>query len=333
MSAEKTSDNPVAPLPGEVDMLAAVVADMRDDSLKLIYADWLSERGDVRGEFLRQFLSDFHSSGKKRLPTSKPYVQGWRDVVGVTLMEGIRKFGLVQHKDAILGLARPTIALIPRRSKDEQLGIGEGKFGGCPDLPEGMDWPTWKKQPLCFLAQLNLAEIRSTVTARELPEHGLLSFFVFDDHERGMPMGEKGAVQILYVEETAALRRLQGLPGLSRANAVRPACLLLAYETLDLPEEESPWKKELKLGPDESERYANLRDTFCYSRHHLLGYSRITVVTEDPIPGADWRHLITFGSENNKLHWYWGDDHNLFFFVRERDLHKRRFQRLEVCNG
>src|SRR5947208_16752710 len=33
--------------------LAAIVDDPDDDSLRLIYADWLEEQGDPRGEFIR----------------------------------------------------------------------------------------------------------------------------------------------------------------------------------------------------------------------------------------------------------------------------------------
>lgn len=34
-------------------LVRAILENPRDDSLRLIYADWLEERGDVRGEFLR----------------------------------------------------------------------------------------------------------------------------------------------------------------------------------------------------------------------------------------------------------------------------------------
>ena len=33
--------------------IAALVANPNDDATRLVYADWLEERGDVRGEFLR----------------------------------------------------------------------------------------------------------------------------------------------------------------------------------------------------------------------------------------------------------------------------------------
>src|SRR5271170_4452357 len=37
----------------DADFLAAIRASPYDDALRLVYADWLEERGDPRGEFLR----------------------------------------------------------------------------------------------------------------------------------------------------------------------------------------------------------------------------------------------------------------------------------------
>src|SRR5690349_6703751 len=69
-----------AVLPGEADMLAGVVADLRDDTRKLVYADWLEEHGDPRGRFLRRFLAAFGPSGKGQLSGSRPFSQAWRDL-------------------------------------------------------------------------------------------------------------------------------------------------------------------------------------------------------------------------------------------------------------
>src|SRR5687768_14833826 len=39
--------------PRENELLDAVFADPSDDAARLVYADWLSERGDKRGEFIQ----------------------------------------------------------------------------------------------------------------------------------------------------------------------------------------------------------------------------------------------------------------------------------------
>lgn len=47
--AHNPLSDPAAVHPGEAEMLAAVLADLTDDLPKLVYADWLEERGDPRG--------------------------------------------------------------------------------------------------------------------------------------------------------------------------------------------------------------------------------------------------------------------------------------------
>ena len=55
--------DPAAALPGEADILANVLADLSDHDAKLVYADWLEERDDPRGELLRKFVTA-HRAGK-----------------------------------------------------------------------------------------------------------------------------------------------------------------------------------------------------------------------------------------------------------------------------
>src|SRR4051812_24479251 len=38
--------------------IAAILADPEDDLRRLIYADWLDERGDVRGDFIRSQIAE-----------------------------------------------------------------------------------------------------------------------------------------------------------------------------------------------------------------------------------------------------------------------------------
>jgi uncharacterized protein (TIGR02996 family) len=46
----------------EAEMLAVIRADPDDDQARLVYADWLSERGDERGELLVLEHADWHGS-------------------------------------------------------------------------------------------------------------------------------------------------------------------------------------------------------------------------------------------------------------------------------
>ena len=321
-----------ARLPGEADILATVVADLRDETPRLVYADWLEERSDPRGAFLRKFVAAARGAGDARLPPSRRFPRVWRDVVGVTLIERLHALGLTDRRDALLGLARPTVMLSPKPAKGKALPVGGSRFGGLPDLPQGVAWPAWDKGPLGFLAQINLADLHGTLAGRDLPPRGLLSFFVFNDAEEGMPAPDKGSWQVLYAPDPSALRPHPAPDGLDEWNPLAPAHRLTFAETLDLPGRDSPWGDQVGIGLDRWEAYHELRLALRPSHPHLLGYSRVRSLLEDPIPGADWRHLITFDSDDD-LGWTWGDGDQLYYFVRERDLRRGRFDATAVSHG
>src|SRR5947208_9119202 len=93
--------------------LAAIVDDPDDDSLRLIYADWLEEQGDPRGEFIRvqcalaqlppgdprrsalaereRALGDEHGqTWRSDLPPvlrHQPFVRGFVEVAGLAVPE------------------------------------------------------------------------------------------------------------------------------------------------------------------------------------------------------------------------------------------------------
>jgi uncharacterized protein YwqG len=56
-------------------------------------------------------------------------------------------------------------------------GTGNSWIGGRPSLPDDFNWPHWKGKPLAFLAQIDLAEVRSAGGPDWLPDRGLLAFF------------------------------------------------------------------------------------------------------------------------------------------------------------
>ena len=60
----------------------------------------------------------------------------------------------------------------------------DSKLGGCPYLKSIEDFPTDENgKPMLFLAQINLADLENLV---ELPEKGLLQFFVVNDDMFGL---------------------------------------------------------------------------------------------------------------------------------------------------
>jgi hypothetical protein len=68
------------------------------------------------------------------------------------------------------------------------------------------------------------------------------------------------------------------------------------------------------------------------AEHQLFGYSHVTVLASDPIPGPEWEQLLRFNSDD-KLEWGWGDGHRLFWYIRSADLKERRFDNTAAIDG
>lgn len=78
-----------------------------------------------------------------------------------------------------------------------KLHTGVSQFWGNPDLPEGMDYPTYVDDegddyPYCFICQINLAELAAFAPQNPLPKTGLLSFFAKIDHNLGIMAATDG---------------------------------------------------------------------------------------------------------------------------------------------
>jgi uncharacterized protein YwqG len=103
---------------------------------------------------------------------------------------------MVGHVNRIAATVKEAVRIVPSRVPVDDAPLGSSKFGGMPDLPRGMPWPTWKslgyqfahcdkqtqsenyeEQPLAFIAQINLADLQGFPACARLPSQGLLYFF------------------------------------------------------------------------------------------------------------------------------------------------------------
>jgi hypothetical protein len=110
---------------------------------------------------------------------------------------------LGDYAEQLVGLARPSLVLATSRAKGSTIPVGSTKFGGSPDLPDSVEWPTWNRQLLGFYAQINLAEVAQFQL--DLPTQGLLSFFFTDDFDITQPIDSGAGAVVL--STTGALRR------------------------------------------------------------------------------------------------------------------------------
>ena len=312
---------PAATLPGEADILARVLADQSDDAAKLVYADWLQDRDDPRGPLLRDCVTAFRAG--KALPSAKAAPRPWCDLVGVTLMRNVLASDLTAHADKFLRLARPALDYKAVRAADKKIPVGAGKLGGLPDLPAGVTWPTHGEKPLSFLGQFNFAELSQSVVCRELPAAGWLSVFCRYDEDDGNDFFPKGTWRLLHFPEGTKLVRAPSGPEMTfRSGRVT------FTETLTVPEEESPWKKDIGLGKDRDvwwtyqEKIAGFR-----GGHQVLGYPG--QIQGDVLGKKTVRHLLTIGPDPI-TGWEWGDGGSLYFVLPEDDLLAGRFDRVKM---
>jgi uncharacterized protein (TIGR02996 family) len=289
-------------LAGEHEWLASVVADLSDDSLKLVYADWLEERGDDRSHFLRAFVAASRSMDASDFPDAKGLPEEWLELIGYRLVERIAKENQPELKAPALRLARPSLRMKKSPTDDDEIAVRASKIGGLPDLPLGFAWPTggdchaiYEYDPggadclAGFLAQVNFAEVAGTKAARDLPADGVLSFFCFQDVEDDIPGGSK--VKAVYFPDLTALVRTTPPKELTEGNEVMPAQRLTFEETLDLPEiYGGPWSKELKPGPGDHD--AVLDHFRRLNGENFLGYAKSAGNGLDPTPSRRSRHLI-----------------------------------------
>jgi uncharacterized protein (TIGR02996 family) len=317
-------------LNGEHDLLAAVVADLRADAPKLVYADWLEENGDARrARFLRRYVAAARSMDPADFPKARGLPEEWLELIGFRLVERIAddEERHPELRDRVLHLARPALRM---KKGGRSAPVGASKIGGLPDLPTGFRWPlgqdcraiynddTAGEERLAgFLAQVNLAEVADTLAGRDLPKAWLLSFFGFQDIENDKP-DVIGAMAV-YIPDPARLVRTKPPGKLTEGNRVMPPRRLTFAQTLDLPEAHSgPWAEELAPDPDaEYEVFDHVREL---NFENVLGYARSTS-GGDPTPSKASRHLILLeNSVGCRLH----------IQLSQADLAARAFDRITL---
>lgn len=209
---------------------------------------------------------------------------------------------LSQYTDAILGLIRNSIRITSQPAEESSFEIGQSRLGGLPDLPPGMEWPTWippvypknpglfsrlfSRQPErpeepepsvhSFIAQFNLAEVAPYDIEKILPDHGMLYFF-FDTNNvvwADDPPHNEGWRVIYWDGDVSQLSRTIAPDGLSQkliygsyrpvfsAEKVFPPWESLLVERLGMSEQEI-----YKYG-DVIEEFSSEDDTIT----RLLGY-------------------------------------------------------------
>jgi uncharacterized protein YwqG len=259
--------------------------------------------------------------------------------------------GLSHIADRVIGVSRPAVHLCTTAQPEDQILTGVSKFGGSPDLPATLTWPTWHDKPQGFIAQVNLAEIASDDPPGILPGRGILYFF-YDlwDQPAGYDPKHSGAGRVIYFDgDLAQLRRRRVPPGPHAPLYAAPftPCAVTYFLELSSPSWFSTLIDNLALSREDQDRYA---DWWCDADrepvpfHQLLGLpspiqgemevecqlaSNGVYIDEkawtDPqydhlkTAAADWQLLLQVDSDDT-LGTAWGADGRIYYGIRRQDL-------------
>jgi uncharacterized protein YwqG len=254
-------------------------------------------------------------------------------------------------------LVRPNVQLVPGPVLDADMTLtGASKLGGDPDLPGNVSWPLRAgREPLTFLAQVNLAELSKCGSGLPLPDDGLLSFFYDAETQPwGFDPADVSGTQVLYIDGGATVERRRhpkGRPSNVRTVQLVPGECLPSWE---------PFQDKAAAAGFVSRRVSSEIDKLSgedleritYGGHAVGGWPALiqdqmelecqlasngidvggpegyeTPRAQELAPGAaDWRLLLQLDDDED-LGWAWGDAGRLYFWCREQDMAARRFDR------
>jgi uncharacterized protein YwqG len=262
----------------------------------------------------------------------------------------LSKAGLARVTADLKQLLAPSIRVTTSKISEDTLAAGASKLGGQPDLPVGTAWPV-KTQPLGFVGQIKLDDLRAFDTAKVLPSSGLLAFF-YDATQQtfGDDPASRGNWQVLYCAPDAEQFQRVSPPSSMPAGAQFAACALRFAEEWTLPQQPELELPHLSWTDAEKSAYEKALPDFPAPNDHaqphnrLLGYPNTIqddmrmevqvaahgLTGDDPRaaalqPGAlSWRLLFQVDSDPN-AGMRWASSGMLYYWIEEAALEAQRF--------
>jgi uncharacterized protein YwqG len=245
---------------------------------------------------------------------------------------------LAPYEAKFLKTQKPSVRIIP---DEGMLPLPwQSKLGGTPYMELDAAFPLNAQGiQLCFLAQLNFAEIPPI---EGFPSEGLLQFYIFDDGLYGLNEEEperQDNFRILFIEK----------PLQDESKLVRNFGFLRTYGDLPIIAERSfglRFEAQLRLMPESDYRFDGIFGEDFFERfgaeewnvaeayhipsdaagHHIGGYAECT--QEDPRTEENPMELLFQLDSDRKYGIQWGELGVCHFFIRPEDLSQRDFSRV-----
>ena len=262
---------------------------------------------------------------------------------------------------------RPAIGFRDGAIGAESKAVGATRFGGRPDLPDGVPWPEGPDGPLAFLGQVALGEVATLDLERALPPAGTLLFFYnIVDYAWGTRPDDRGKFAVLYAPADSALRRHEFPTHIGADNCLPRVRQVSPYLRWQLPAADPLARDTLRVGEPPNvaepasdaftEAYWDLerelnRPHIPVGKHQLLGWAngiyqqgedcrlmcefarlgfpagRTAEHAQAMVGRAAWRCLLQIGADRELYRDDWADGGTIAFMIHDDDLRNRDFSR------
>lgn len=267
------------------------------------------------------------------------------------LKKKFKRVGLSYFWPETKKLLRKEIRIETKFVTEGNLALGQSKIGGNPDLPADMEWPQHASGAMLFLAQIDLSEINKSWLDIDVPETGILYFFVSQRFRNDSYEPEPSDYLCLYKAEVNNLVRRAHKPYVQYETIVWNSCELDFKNVLSLPpqlqgeslryedDENDTWTYYLmqsviddhvtKLGGYANDIQGEMEKACEYKARGYDRYGDIPRTERVDIVerSADWVLLFQLDSDSN-AGMEWSDRGKLFFWIRKDDLKGRRFDKV-----
>ncbi|MEK4027456.1 YwqG family protein [Pseudobacillus sp. FSL P4-0506] len=249
----------------------------------------------------------------------------------------LREHKLSHKKSAIMTSLRNSIGIEKKAIKEEEIPIGTSKLGGLPDMPDGMEFPSYENGYLWFIGQFNLKEAKPYDKDNLLPEKGILYLF-YDAHEQ--PWGfeeDEGCYKVLYFDGDVCELKRRAFPGESEGDYSLDAYKIAFRNIYTISEhpENLPFEDE-----NEEDRFWNFRQELMQPEdengsivpaHYMLGepFNVQNDVFEELYDSS--KHpvlLFQIDSDEQDLGVMWGDSGLLYFCIEKEELLAKQFDKV-----
>lgn len=251
--------------------------------------------------------------------------------------------GLTRVTDELDALVNESIRVTSRPS---DVPTGKSRFGGWPDLPDSVQWPQWKGQPLAFIAQFNLAETHPFDKQNLLPATGMLYFFYDAAGETyGERLEDRGGWAVLYDGGSALKPAHADLPEKARFHS----CAVDFSNEATLPLRPDVFGRGLTWTSEEHAAYETLTGSQTGIQNRLLGHadaiqddmhiqahllgngqpSDSPLTDENQRAAREWILLFQADSDVN-AGMRWANNGRLYFWIERQALQAHQFNRVWV---